>query len=200
MENRFKPKPSETPVAATPPGVPPVLPVAKTILGRPATSFSPAEQSLIDEQLGRFCDILKKDPGSKIFVDEIIVTDIEIQRGDRTAADWLESEPNYDKRVKAWETRRDKLMDRHIAALKAIGAMPGDQIDEESDALADVYMRYTKEVQARRHRNAPIGQLSADAVALAKDKGMTPERYGSQAMPEEARAEVVAEMEKQGGQ
>lgn len=210
-ENPFLPakkkKKDETMEAPAAPPAPPATDpedVEAYLLGQPVTSFRPDEKEFIDEQMAQFLSVMKKNPGAKVFVTEIILTSVEMQRHDanvmRQRAVWGAAKLTEENTQ--WLLRmakvRDSLLTRHTAALEAIGALPKDAMmrDAEPDeCMADVHRKYAAELKARRASGQGVGRPTDDALKLAASKGHDPARYRAEPLPESVHEEVIVEIE-----
>lgn len=150
----------------------------------------------------QYLDVLKKNPSSRVFVEEIVLTAVEMQRHDaqvsRERAKWGTqlTDANTQYLLKA-DKVRCALLDRHKDALSAIGFLPKDQLmkDEPAKTLSDIYKAYAQEINQRRRAGDKIGKPSVEAVELARKKDMDPERYGADALPDDVRDELLDELE-----
>lgn len=166
------------------------------ILGRPSDQFKDHEKQYIDSQMARFFSIMSRQPGAKVFVDEVIITDLEMRRLDEQLAN-LTPIPQHDKQRSTIEGRRAALMSRHVEALKNLGALPKDSLltDDAPECLADLYVRYAVEIRTRQN---PVGTLSVEAAELARAKGLNVERYAVDALPADKRQAVLESVVKDG--
>ena len=201
------PDPPEAPEAPDVPRAPVSQPtVAQTrefLLGRDKSSFLPQEISYVDEQLQHYLAATRGNPSYTVYVNEIILTALDMQRLDREIVS-MQRDPAPPKKLEGIlekkQGERERLLDRHTDALKMIGASPRDGAlqmqGEQSEHWADVYLRYIKELNEMAGRERPVGVLSQEAVSLAVEKGLDPERYHADAMPPGMRVAATAAMQK----
>lgn len=154
------------------------------LLGRPRSSFQAYEQTYIAELMDGYLGMLEKHPSVRAFVNEIILTDIEMQRHDKAVErerdKWIGKTTDEQSQ---WLLKQDKvrasIMKRHVGALEAIGALPKDTMQnvKKDETLSDVHLRYVKEIRERRERGQKIGEPSDEAKALLNADGKDVAKY-----------------------
>lgn len=181
------------------------------IIGQPQTNFSAREQSYISEHLSRYIQIINKSPGHEHFVNEILLSDIDLQRHDAAVAKkrtlhkkGVVTEEKFLKYMREMQQIREVLMKRYRNALEAIGLLPKDTEGdvEYEETLVDVQDRYILELNKYRKRSQEVGDVTDDAKDLAFREGLDPTKYNDQGtLKDEFRKKVIAEYleRKQGG-
>jgi len=195
-------RPKAEPEAETPLPIPPAPEDDSEtyLLGQPATSFKAHEKQYITEQQKQYLKILKKSPGAKVYVQEIILTAVEMERHDASVATQRRTwgSKKLSEEETQWLLRMDKvrsgLLARHTAALEAIGYLPKDSALRDStseETLSSVHIRYIKEIEARKASGQGIGRPTAEALDLARSVGLNPEKYQSAALPDSVRDDAI---------
>ncbi len=159
------------------------------LLGRARSSFLPYEQAYILELMDGYLGMLEKHPSVRAFVNEIILTDIEMQRHDKAVEKerekWVGKATDENSQ---WLLKQDKvrasIMKRHTAALEAIGALPKDTMQnvKKDETLSDVHLRYAKEIRERKARGQRIGEPSEEAKELLRADGKDVMKYRTESM------------------
>ena len=208
---RKRGRPPGQPPSAIPPNQPKAFPLdGKKLLGLPESAFSTDEQNYINEQMLQYMAILRKTPSARPYVEEAIKAAIDMKRHDLMIAT---ERSRYENGViptakVSWFTKMDQaktqLMKRYTVALEAIGALPSQtmqqqsQEEQEDGYLTAILERYASEIRARKERGQKIGQPSPEALQIAEEAGLDPSRYKAQhAMPAADREAAITEYEKE---
>lgn len=194
QKKRGRQKPAVSAAEITLPG-PMIEPSTETMINRPKSYFTQAEQEYISEQLKIYREA-SRGPMDMVVINEAVATDIELQRVYRQLA-MLEPDGQISvtgmraKQRAELGKRRDELVDRWLDLKKHLkDAFTGDTGPK---TLADIHVKYKKILDARRNGGEVIvGAPSQEALALAQAEGLDPERYKIDgAMPDDARQEFL---------
>jgi len=164
------------------------------VIGRPESSFAPDEITYIERRELAYKEILQN-PASRIFVDELLRSEIELRRHDAT----MRNAPKKDQNDMSWQSkmtkRREDLYRQFALNCDCLGIMPKDKQFEiaQGEIFTDIHKKYLAELNRRRSTGDRIGSASKSAKSLAESIGLEAEKYQSPTViSEEDRKEIVA--------
>lgn len=143
------------------------------LLGVPESGYSPAERTFIHERLREYMEIMERSPQCRIWVNEALRLNVELQRHDTMVA----AERAKGASIK-WMGDMAKirmgLMRQLTDCLEAIGELPKNKAAENARraTLADVHRRYLEELKVRRDTGQPLGSPTDAARELAEAEGV----------------------------
>lgn len=170
------------------------------IVGRPSDDFNSSELDYLTFEMKKFKDIIARNPATEVFVNELLLAQISLQRHDVAASRELKAcadpKEKADLSVKQ-DKQRAMLFHRFYDACEALGILPKELSsveDKESDCIAVMHKRYLHELNERRKQNWKVGEVGPEAEALAKEHGIDVVQYKPEGvMPELVRANIISE-------
>lgn len=204
--------PSAPPAPAPEPEPPPAsasthepAPISEYLLGQPASFFVEPERVYIRSRMREYMEILRGVPSARAFVDQAIMTEIELQRHDRQCSEAKVRHMNDGEIDASWlmkmSKRKRELISQLDEALEALGEQPKTRREhgEAEATLTDVHRRYLEELKLRRETGQPVGRPTAAALSLATSDGRDLARYGTKALPDAALNDTIEALEKDDG-